>query len=127
MNSNVAKRAALLALATMTLSLAGCEKSDFAQRIAAICEEDAQSGRDCSCIADKLEANFPDGLKPAFIALRWPLKPAPRDRDAVNGAMLRAAGIDPADRQQMESAVREFRDAYYPLRDQLRTECGGQL
>jgi|TARA_R110000850_G_scaffold53958_2_gene128893 hypothetical protein len=121
------KHAALCALATLILPLAACGQSEFTQQIAAACNEEGASGKDCSCIAKRLDAAFPDNLKPAFVALRWPLRPAPADRDAVNGAMLRAAGIDPADRQQMESANRAFRDAYHPLREQLRSECGGAL
>ncbi|MDZ4138584.1 MAG: hypothetical protein U1D66_06855 [Erythrobacter sp.] len=121
------RHAALSALAGLILPLAGCGQSEFAKQIAAVCTEREQSGTDCGCIAAKLDRDFPDNLKPAFVALRWPLRPAPADRDAVNGAMLRAAGIDPADRQQVESANRAFRDAYYPLREQLRSECGGAL
>ena len=119
---------AAASFALVALSLAGCSgQSDFSKQIASICAENAQTGQDCTCIAKQLDASFPDQLKPAFVALRWPLRPDPQDRDAVNGAMLRAAGIDPADPQQMKSAVRAFRDVYYPLREQLRAQCGGDL
>lgn len=118
---------AAMASAILALSACGSGQSEFAQQIAAVCNEDARPGRDCSCVAERLDASFPDNLKPAFVALRWPLRPAPNDRDAVNGAMLRAAGIDPADRQQMASAERAFSDAYRPLRAQLQAECGGAL
>lgn len=121
-------RTRFAALAALALPLTACGgQSEFAQQIAAICTEEADPAQDCNCIAERLDAEFPDRLKPAFVALRWPLRPAPEDRDAVNGAMLRAAGIDPADRQQMSSAQSEFRDAYNPLRDRLREECGGAL
>lgn len=116
-----------VALFALLLPLAACGESQFRQQIAAICMEEPNPARDCGCVADRMEAGFPDRLKPAFVALRWPLRPAPQDRDAINGAMLRQAGIDPADRQQMASANREFRDVYYPLRDQIQRECGGSL
>lgn len=116
-----------VALWALLLPLAGCGESQFRQQIAAMCMEEADPGRDCGCIADRMDAGFPDRLKPAFVALRWPLRPPPQDRDAVNGAMLRQAGIDPADRQQMASANREFRDTYYPLRDEIHRQCGGSL
>lgn len=121
------KHVALYGLISLALPLSGCGRSEFAQQIASICAEGDSTGRDCSCIAERLDAQFPEQLKPAFVALRWPLRPAPNDRDAVNGAMLRAAGIDPADRQQMASAERAFSDAYRPLRAQLQAECGGAL
>lgn len=127
MNGFRTKPGALMALTSLTLPLAACGQSEFAQQIAAVCNESAQPARDCTCIAERLDAQFPEELKPAFVALRWELRPAPKDRDAVNGAMLRAAGIDPADHQQMASAQRAFRDAYNPLRGQLQTECGGAL
>ncbi len=122
-----ALRPRYMALCAMLLPLTACGQSEFRQQIAAICTEEADPTQDCNCIADRLDAGFPDRLKPAFVALRWPLRPDPQDRDAVNGAMLRQAGIDPADPQQMASATREFRDTYYPLRDQIRRECGGAL
>ena len=91
-NRHMRKLMPLGPLAALALPLAACGgQSDFARQIAAVCEEDAKPGRDCGCIAERLDASFPDRLKPAFVALRWPLKPAPDDRDEVNGAMLRAA------------------------------------
>ena len=109
----------------LVLGVVGCGRSDFAKQVEAVCREPAREGADCSCIASRLDASFPERLKPAFVALRWPMRPAPREREAVNGAMLRAAGIDPADRQQVASARAGFHAAYDPLAAQLREECGG--
>ncbi len=114
-------------LLAVVIALGGCGQSEFSKQVTAVCLKRAGPGVDCGCVAKQLDAYFPDKLKPAFVALRFPLLPDPKDRDAVNGAMLRAAGIDPADRQQMDSAEREFRDTYYPMRSKLREKCGGAL
>lgn len=114
-------------LAGILFPLAGCGQSDFAKQMGAICEEEANPGADCGCIVAKLDAGLPDRLKPAFSALRWPLKPKPQDRERIFNDAMRAAGVDPVDRQAVQSIQSEFRDAYKPLREQLRAECGGDL
>ncbi len=114
-------------LACILFPLAGCGQSDFTKQMTAICAEEADPGADCGCIVGKLDAGLPDRLKPAFSALRWPLKPAPQDRERVFNEAMRAAGVDPVDRQAVQSIQSEFRDAYQPLREQLRAECGGDL
>lgn len=108
-------------------TLAGCGQSDFAKMVEAECAQDGDPGKDCSCIASQLDDGLPDRVKVAFQALRWPLKPAPQDREAVNNQMLRAAGVDPADRQAVESIRQEYEDSYYPLRDKVRAACGGSV
>lgn len=68
------------------------------------CLSSDQNG-DCSCIAKTLDDGLPDHLKTAFPALRWPLKPRPEDREAVNGSLLRSAGwIQPTGRRCDRSA-----------------------
>jgi hypothetical protein len=109
------------------LALSGCGSSEFAAMIEAECSADGSSNRDCACIAGALDEGLPDHLKQAFPALRWPLRPEPAMRDAVNGEILRSAGIDPADRMAMESARREFDDRMDILREQTIAQCGGQL
>jgi hypothetical protein len=109
------------------VALAGCGQSDFAKMVEAECAQDGDPGKDCSCIASQLDDGLPDRVKVAFQALRWPLKPAPQDREAVNNPMLRAAGVDPADRQAVESIRQEYEDSYYPLRDKVRAACGGSV
>jgi hypothetical protein len=109
------------------LSLSGCGKSAFETRIAEACSSSAGEGADCACIARTLDMGLPDHLKLAFDALRWPLKPDPKDREAVNGAMLRSAGVDPADRQAVESIRQEFKEKMHSLNEQTRTQCGGRL
>ena len=108
-------------------TLGGCGQSDFAKMVEAECTQDQDPGKDCSCIASQLDDGLPDRVKVAFQALRWPLKPAPQDREAVNNQMLRAAGVDPADRQAVESIRQEYEDSYYPLRDKVRAACGGSV
>jgi len=109
------------------VALAGCGQSDFAKMVEAECAQDGDPGKDCSCIASQLDDGLPDRVKVAFPALRWPMKPAPQDREAVNNQLLRAAGVDPADRQAVESIRQEFKDSYYPLRNAVRAACGGSV
>lgn len=80
-------------------------------------------GLDCSCVIAHLDKGVPERLKPAFVALRWPLAPDPRDREAVNGQMLRDAGIDPTDYAAVSSANAELRDTLHLLDPQIRAEC----
>ncbi|MGV1681572.1 hypothetical protein [Sphingopyxis sp. GW247-27LB] len=109
------------------VALAGCGQSDFAKMVEAECAQDGDPGKDCSCIASQLDDGLPDRVKVAFPALRWPMKPAPQDREAVNNQLLRAAGVDPADRQAVESIRQEYEDSYYPLRNAVRAACGGSV
>jgi hypothetical protein len=113
------------------LALSGCGQSNFAKQLGEICSEPMSdgtprsglpgySGMDCGCVAEKLDKGVPEKLKPAFVALQWPLRPDPRDREAVNGAMLREAGIDPTDRRAITSAVAELRETLHP---QIREQC----
>lgn len=108
------------------LALGACGQSEFAVMIEKECRASGQQD-DCACIARTLDEGLPDHLKTAFPALRWELKPAPEDREAVNGAMLRAAGVDPADRQAVRSIRQEFRETMQPLNERTRQQCGGRL
>lgn len=116
------------------LALSGCGQSSFAKQLGEICNEPMSdgtprgglpgySGMDCGCVAEKLDKGVPEKLKPAFVALQWPLRPDPRDREAVNGAMLREAGIDPTDRRAITSAVAELRETLHVLNPQIREQC----
>lgn len=107
-------------------ALAGCGQSDFQKMVVAECGANGDSA-DCACVASELDAGLPDRVKTAFPALRWPLKPDPQDREAVNNQYLRSAGVDPADRQAVASLRQEYEDTYYPLRNQVRTACGGSI
>lgn len=119
------------------LALTGCGgQSKFEKQLTGICH-DAQghslsqnpgelpgyTGLDCSCVIAQLDKGVPARLKPAFVALRWPLRPNPRDRDSVNGQMLREAGIDPTDHQAVDSAYAELRDTMHVLDPQIRQSC----
>lgn len=114
-------------LLALTLTLAACGKSDFHQMIAANCQAHNGGARNCSCIASTLDEGLSDQLKAAFPALRWPLKPDPSDREAVNGGILRSAGVDPADRQAVHSLMQEFKEQMHFLNEQSRNRCGGVL
>jgi len=121
-------------IAGAALAVAGCGQSEFTTQMAAICAEPGGdglprnslpgfSGRDCGCVVSILE----DGLTPrqqaTFIPLRYELRPDPQDRERVNGQTLRAAGIDPTDRQAVRSARSELDDALHPLNERIRSEC----
>src|SRR3546814_19412533 len=95
--------------------------------VEAECAQDGDPGKDCSCIASQLDDGLPDRVKAAFPALRWPMKPAPQDREAVNNQLLRAAGVDPADRQAVESIRQEFKASYYAVRNAVRAACGASV
>src|SRR3546814_17091864 len=71
------------------VALAGCGQSDFARMVEAECAQDGDPGKDCSCIASQLDDGLPDRVKVAFTALRWPIKPAPPDRQAGTHPLLR--------------------------------------
>ncbi len=126
MSKRIATRSIAMTLAAATL-LAGCGSSDFEKMVIAECMQDGDPGKDCNCIASQLDAGLSDRVKTAFPALRWPLKPDPRDREAVNNQYLRGAGIDPADHQAVASIRSEFKDSYYPLQNQVRAACGGTV
>lgn len=119
-------RASLLVVLS-PLALAGCGNSEFVSMIETECAADANPSKDCACIAATLDQGLPDHLKQAFPALRWPMRPEPQMRDAVNGEIFRSAGIDPADPIAMQSAWREFDDLMDLLREQTIAQCGGQL
>ena len=108
------------------LALGACGQSEFAVMIEKECRASGQQG-DCACIARTLDEGLPDHLKTAFPALRWPLKPRPEDREAVNGSLLRSAGVDPADRQAVRSIRQEFKERMHALNAQTRQLCGGQI
>lgn len=114
-------------LACIALPLAGCGQSDFVKQVTPICEELSGGRKNCSCIIGKLDQGLSEQQKAAFVPLRWPLRPEPQDREFVNGQALRAAGIDPADRQQVQSIQAEFRDTMRALREGIRAECGSDL
>lgn len=114
------------ALAASSLGLAACGQSEFAAMIENECLSSGQAG-DCSCIAETLDDGLPDHLKTAFPALRWELKPLPEDRETVNGALLRSAGVDPADSQAVRSIRQEFRERMQTMNAQTRQLCGGQI
>src|SRR3546814_11482110 len=84
-------RLSLLFAGGAGVALAGCGQADFARMVEAECAQDGDPGKDCSCIASQLDDGLPDRVKVAFPALRWPMKPAPPDREAVNNQLLRAA------------------------------------
>lgn len=124
----------IAAALTGTIALSGCGQSTFAKQLSEICTEPMSdgtprsglpgySGMDCGCVVEKLDKSVPEHLKPAFVALQWPLRPDPRDREAINGAMLREAGIDPADRRAISSAVAELRETLHVVNPQIREEC----
>lgn len=117
---------AAIVLGVTCLALAACSQSEFAAMIEAECLSNGQSG-DCSFIARTMDNGLPDHLKTAFPALRWPRKPRPEDREAVNGALLRSAGVDPADRQAVRSIRQEFKERMHALNAQTRQLCGGQI
>ena len=117
---------AAIGLGATCLALGACGQSEFAEMIEAECLSNGQSG-DCSCIARTMDDGLPDHLKTAFPALRWPLKPRPEDREAVNGALLRSAGVDPADGQAVRSIRQEFRERMQTMNAQTRQLCGGQI
>ena len=118
---------ALCALAAASLSLSACGSSAFSNEVTPICLEDGNTKAQCACIVAGLEKGLTDRVKTAFVSLRWELRPDPQDRERVNNAALRAAGVDPADRQAVASIRSEYRDTYYPLRDQLSERCGASL
>jgi len=116
------------------LTLSGCGQSKFAKQLGEICTEPMSDGTprtglpgysslDCGCVAEKLDKAVPEKLKPAFVALQWPMRSDPRDREVVNGAMLRKAGIDPTDRRAIRSAVAELREALHVVNPQIREQC----
>ena len=124
----------IAAALTGTMALSGCGQSTFAKQLGEICTEPMSdgtprsglpgySGMDCGCVVEKLDKAVPEHLKPAFVALQWPLRPDPRDREAINGAMLREAGIDPADRRAISSAVAELRETLHVVNPQIREQC----
>jgi hypothetical protein len=117
---------AAIGLGVTCLALAACGQSEFAAMIEGECLSSGQNS-DCSCIAKSLDDGLPDHLKTAFPALRWPLKPRPEDREAVNGSLLRSAGVDPADRQAVRSIRQEFKERMHALNAQTRQLCGGQI
>lgn len=109
------------------LALASCGSSQFASMIESECAIENNPDQDCACIATALDEGLPEHLKQAFPALRWPLRPDPAMRDAVNGEIFRSAGIDPADPIAVLSARREFDDLMNLMRPQTIAQCGGQL
>lgn len=113
-------------LGVTCLLLGACGQSDFAAMIESECEANGRNG-DCACIAKTLDEGLPDHLKTAFPALLWELKPRPEDREAVNGALLRSAGVDPADREAVRSIRQEFREKMHGLNAQTRQLCSGQI
>jgi hypothetical protein len=113
-------------LTALSLPLAACGETAFSKEVTPICLEQL-TAEQCSCIVSGLDDGLPDRVKTAFVALRWELRPDPKDRERVNNAALRAAGVDPADRQAVQSIRSEFRDTYYPLRDKLSDQCGASL
>lgn len=117
---------AAIGLGVSSFALAACGQSEFAAMIEGECLSSGQNG-DCSCIAKTLDDGLPDHLKTAFPALRWELKPRPEDREAVNGALLRSAGVDPADPQAVRSIRQEFRERMQTMNAQTRQLCGGQI
>lgn len=113
-------------LTAFSLPLAACGETAFSKEVTPICLEQL-TAEQCSCIVSGLDDGLPDRVKTAFVALRWELRPDPNDRERVNNAALRAAGVDPADRQAVRSIRSEFEDSYYPLRDELTERCGASL
>lgn len=114
-------------LACIAVSVAGCGQSAFVKEVTPICEQFSGGGKNCACIIGKLDSGLSDQQKTAFVALRWPLRPDPQDREFVNGEILRSAGIDPTDRQQMRSVQAEFRDTMRAMSEGIRAECGSNL
>ena len=111
----------------LLLLLGACGSSDFVKTVGQGCREISGDGKDCDCIVGKLDAGLTEQQKAAFVPLRWPLRPDPRDREAVNGELLRAAGIDPADRRAVSSASQALRDRLHILAPDICAACGGTL
>ncbi len=121
------KRGAMFGvLAALALPLAGCGQSSFSKQVMPICLED-NTKEQCACIISGLDKGLSKRVKAAFVSLRWELRPDPKDRERVFNEAMRAAGVEPTDRQAVASIRSEFRDTYYPLNSQLVDRCGAGL
>lgn len=123
-----------LVIASAALAIAGCGQSEFATQMSQICMEPGGDGqprnslpgfgdKDCGCAIAILEDGLTARQQATFIPFRYELRPDPADRERVNGQMLRAAGIDPTDRQAVRSARSELNDTLQPLSERIRSEC----
>ncbi|MCC7268589.1 MAG: hypothetical protein IT546_14795 [Caulobacteraceae bacterium] len=117
----------LAVIAALTLPLAACGPSAFSREVTPVCISQGNTPEECDCMIPIVEEGLPDRVKPAFVSLRWPLRPPERDQERVYNDAMRAAGVDPADRQAVESIRLEFDDAYAPLRDTMSDQCDAVL